>query len=350
MKINFTIITLILFLIHNLSLSQCPPSNLYITSQASLDEFKLNYPNCEEIAGDLSVLATDITNLVGLDNIKSVKGTFFVTGSSMLKNFEGLSKLERIGDAVRIQSNEGLTSYEGLNNLKVVAGEYCYLEGSPLIKNLNGLNKLDSVMGIFQVWGMDEMTSLEGLESLKYVANDFAIFRNNNLKNLSGLGGLLQVDGSMRVYENNTINSLQGLNNEALLTSSLVVNFNPLLTTCAVEAICNYLIAPPSFFVFSDNAIGCNNENEVKQACLSSTSTSGFDDKIMVSSNPGDGNIEIIGSERIGAISVYDLFGKKISSAEAKNVINISNYPSGIYIIHLQIDSQNKSFKYLKVN
>ena len=43
-------------------------------------------------------------------------------------------------------------------------------------------------MGIFQVWGMDEMTSLEGLESLKYVANDFAIFRNNNLKNLSGLG------------------------------------------------------------------------------------------------------------------------------------------------------------------
>ena len=142
MKINFTIITLILFLIHNLSLSQCPPSNLYITSQASLDEFKLNYPNCEEIAGDLSVLATDITNLVGLDNIKSVKGTFFVTGSSMLKNFEGLSKLERIGDAVRIQSNEGLTSYEGLNNLKVVAGEYCYLEGSPLIKNLNGLNVL----------------------------------------------------------------------------------------------------------------------------------------------------------------------------------------------------------------
>ena len=350
MKRNFTFITLLLILNHNISLGQCPPSGLYITSQTSLDDFRINYPNCDEIAGDLSITATDITNLVGLDNIKSVKGTFFVTGSSMLKNFEGLSKLERIGDAVRIQSNEGLTSFEGLNNLRVVAGEYCYLEGSPLIKNLNGLNKLDSVMGIFQVWGMDEMTRLEGLESLKYVANDFAIFRNNNLKNLSGLSGLMQVDGSMRVYENNTITSLEGLNDEALLRSSLVVNFNPALTNCAIKSICNYLIDPPSFVVFSDNAGGCNNENEVNQACLSSTSTFGFKDKIMLSPNPGDGKINIFGSEKIGAISVYDLFGKKISSTETKNEINISNYPSGIYIIHLQIDKQNRSFKYLKVN
>jgi len=350
MKRNFTFITLLLILNHNISLGQCPPSGLYITSQTSLDDFRINYPNCDEIAGDLSITATDITNLVGLDNIKSVKGTFFVTGSTMLKNFEGLSKLERIGDAVRIQSNEGLTSFEGLNNLRVVAGEYCYLEGSPLIKNLNGLNKLDSVMGIFQVWGMDEMTRLEGLESLKYVANDFAIFRNNNLKNLSGLSGLMQVDGSMRVYENNTITSLEGLNDEALLRSSLVVNFNPALTNCAIKSICNYLIDPPSFAVFSDNAGGCNNENEVNQACLSSTSTFGFKDKIMLSPNPGDGKINIFGSEKIGAISVYDLFGKKISSTETKNEINISNYPSGIYIIHLQIDKQNRSFKYLKVN
>jgi len=191
---------------------------------------------------------------------------------------------------------------------------------------------------------------LEGLESLKYVANDFAIFRNNNLKNLSGLSGLMQVDGSMRVYENNTITSLEGLNDEALLRSSLVVNFNPALTNCAINSICNYLIDPPSFVVFSDNAGGCNNENEVNQACLSSTSTFGFKDKIMLSPNPGDGKINIFGSEKIGAISVYDLFGKKISSTETKNEINISNYPSGIYIIHLQIDKQNRSFKYLKVN
>jgi len=76
-KVSCLIITFI-FITCRLS-AQCPQADLVFKSKDDLDNFAINYPNCNDVPGSILITEPDrwindrtIKNLKGLDNIRSI--------------------------------------------------------------------------------------------------------------------------------------------------------------------------------------------------------------------------------------------------------------------------------------
>jgi len=72
----------------------------------------------------------------------------------------------------------------------------------------------------------------------------------------------------MGVIYNESLTSLDGLDNINPGTIyNLQIHNNPLLSECAVESICDYLLSPAGTVEIHDNTVGCNSLEEVEEAC-----------------------------------------------------------------------------------
>ena len=71
----------------------CLPEGITFTTQEEIDNFQVNYPNCTEIAGHVTINGEDITNLNGLDQVTSIGGSLRINYNSMLTSLEGLDQL-----------------------------------------------------------------------------------------------------------------------------------------------------------------------------------------------------------------------------------------------------------------
>lgn len=89
--------------------------------------------------------------------------------------------------------------------------------------------------------------------------------RNNHLQNLTGLESV-NFAGDMYIYENDSLTSLTGFGNESTIIDDLYICDNPLLSTCDVPSICNYL-GNPARVEIRDNSVGCNSLEEVNDSC-----------------------------------------------------------------------------------
>src|SRR5690606_19456474 len=100
---------------------QCPPGGITFSSQAEIDAFATNYPNCTE-TGYLSISGSTITDLSPLSNLTSIGGYLNIYNNSNLTNLDGLSNLTSIGGFLDIYNNSNLTNLDGLSNLTSVGG------------------------------------------------------------------------------------------------------------------------------------------------------------------------------------------------------------------------------------
>ncbi|MCD4665334.1 MAG: hypothetical protein K8R68_08680, partial [Bacteroidales bacterium] len=50
----------------------CLPEGITFITQAQIDSFQINYPDCTEIEGDVEISGNDITNLNGLNVLKLI--------------------------------------------------------------------------------------------------------------------------------------------------------------------------------------------------------------------------------------------------------------------------------------
>ncbi len=99
----------------------CDDETVTFTSQAQIDNFSSNNPNCTEIAGNVhiysSAVNSDITNLDGLSQITSISGNLIITSNTNLSTIMGLSNLTTLGGYLYMLGNSTLTSLAGLENL-----------------------------------------------------------------------------------------------------------------------------------------------------------------------------------------------------------------------------------------
>src|SRR5690606_3391430 len=63
---------------------QCQTRKVTLYSQADVNNFANNYPNCTEITGYLYIGGSDITDLSPLSNIQSVGGDLYIQSNSQL--------------------------------------------------------------------------------------------------------------------------------------------------------------------------------------------------------------------------------------------------------------------------
>ncbi|MFA7446596.1 MAG: T9SS type A sorting domain-containing protein, partial [Flavobacteriaceae bacterium] len=99
------------------TLPQCPTGYLSFYSQAEVNAFATNYPNCTEISGDLYISGSTITDLSPLSNLTSIGGYLWIYNNSNLTNLDGLSNLTSVGADLVILFNSSLTDISGLQNI-----------------------------------------------------------------------------------------------------------------------------------------------------------------------------------------------------------------------------------------
>ncbi len=286
---------LALFLSLNL-FGQCPPGNVTFSSQADVDQFALDYPNCTTISGDLIIGSTantsggvyfNISDLSALSNLSQVTGILYIKKNTPLISLTGLFSLSNVG-GLEVSNNDSLTSLSGLSSLVATTGSIFITSNSALISI--GLTSLTTVGGTFGINHNGVLNSLSGLSNLTSVSGVLSVNYNLGISTLSGLSSGLTVSTliiggnsslsslnlpagftvnyAVYIKDNASLTSLNGMSSIVLNNSILFIKNNPQLSICSVLSVCNFL-ASSSFTVIDiqNNAPGCNSEIEVTASC-----------------------------------------------------------------------------------
>ena len=117
-------ILIILFSFSVMSLSQsCLPEGIEFTTQAQIDSFQINYPNCHGIEGYVNIAGDDINNLNGLNILTSIGGYLQIVDGDSLTSLSGLDGLTIIGEDLWIET-DGLASLSGPVNITSMEGDH----------------------------------------------------------------------------------------------------------------------------------------------------------------------------------------------------------------------------------
>ncbi len=160
--------------------AQCPPSGLILSSQASIDNFSLNYPGCTEISGILKVQGADITNLNGLSQLTSHNGDLQITDCPLLFNLNGLHNILTINAFLQVNNCDLLSDLSGLESLTSVVGKVIITDNANLLA-LTGLSSLNNIGWELQIVDNPQlaMCEVQGVcDFLAIASNPDLIFLN----------------------------------------------------------------------------------------------------------------------------------------------------------------------------
>jgi hypothetical protein len=178
-KVSFAILLLNAFQI-TVSSQPCLPEGIIFNTQAQIDSFQFNYPNCSEIEGDVRINGGYITNLMGLNVLISIGGDLYIN-TLRLDSLSGLENLASIGGDLYIIHNHQLT-------------------------DLSGLEGLNSIEGSLYIYLNDALVSITGIDNVDAASiNDLYIFRNPLLSmcNIPSMCDfLVSPGGSVNIYDN----------------------------------------------------------------------------------------------------------------------------------------------------
>jgi len=79
---------------------------------------------------------------------------------------------------------------------------------------------------------------------------------------------------------------------DASSINNLSITDNNSLSTCEAQSVCNYLAAPGGTIDIHNNAIGCNSQEEVAEACASGLDDITFNNHVTIYPNPTSGIVD----------------------------------------------------------
>tara|TARA_R110002072_G_scaffold14272_2_gene59426 strand:+ start:137094 stop:140477 length:3384 start_codon:yes stop_codon:yes gene_type:complete len=279
-----------------LGFGQCPVGDSTFVSQAQLDDFIINYPNCTQLV-KLTILGNAVNDLTPLGNIESVRE--LVIQGTNLPNLNGLENLSTIGFGqfgqtydLQISSNTNLSSLQALSNLVNNGDLDIMVNNNQLLPNFLGLENLSGIVDEFNISQNPGLQNFAGLDGLTYIKS-FGVHDNLNLISFQGLTNLglvreiaitnnsslqildfpkqlsLTFDGIINIDGNILLSSIDAFvpfaNNSGISISINITN-NPILSQCSVNFICDAFINSTSVTI-SNNAVGCNSQAEVQANC-----------------------------------------------------------------------------------
>ncbi len=330
----------------------CLPGGIIFTTQTQIDSFQINYPNCTEISGYVLVSGSNINNFDSLIILNEIGGDLSIDGGPLggghplLKNLAGFDNLTTIGGNFYVKFNDSLASFSGIDNLSSI-GESLVITSNDAINNLTGLNSLNTIDGTLELWGNDLLSNLTGLESLTSIGGGLVLggyfgpilFGNPQLTSLTALENLNSIGGDIVIRKQKKLTSLVGLENiEASSIYYLSIYENQHLSTCDVQSICDYLSNPNSYVEIHDNDTGCNNQEEVEEACLVGIHNTITNSRIKIYPNPATIDFYIsVNALKTIEIDVYNLFGQVVlTNLKPDSKIDVSSLKAGIYLIDIK--------------
>ncbi|MEL7427694.1 MAG: hypothetical protein AAFN81_32180, partial [Bacteroidota bacterium] len=184
--------------------ANCPIGDVVLRTQAEVDQFGRDFPNCTAIFGNLTI---------GLERLS--EGNPRINGSG-IENLDALSGLTTVVDSLKVWGNNELTALTGLDSLISVGGQLSIRFNSPNLKSLAGLENIGFIGDGLVVEGnlglralnMDKLTSIGGQLSV-YIWGGFG--DSNNYSSLNGLRNLTSTEGSVIIGNSEGLNSLNEL-------------------------------------------------------------------------------------------------------------------------------------------
>ena len=208
-----------------------------------------------------------------LDSLNYVGG-IIIDNNPVLYNLSSLGGVHSVEFGIGITDNKSLPNLKGLKNVFYI-GSTLYVRGNESLTNLDGLENLALIDGNLNMRDNDSLSDISALSNLSYVNGDFIII-NNAFANISPLIGLSSINGSIIIRGNDVLSNLNGLKNINPLSiqstsgaEDIEIQNNPMLSTCAVESICEALILPWISTDIYNNAPGCDTVSEILDACIS---------------------------------------------------------------------------------
>jgi hypothetical protein len=319
----------------------CPQGDISFTTQEEIDNFPVDNPDCVEIAGNVEINGSNITNL------------------------NGLLQIEVFGGNLEIFGNTSLTDLTGLNSVSSIAGDL-KVHNNPVLSDFSGLGSLLSIGGNFQVSNnavLENMNSLGGLSALASIGGNLWISGNPDLTSLSGLLGIESIDGYLKIDSNNALYNLSGLQNiDTSGINSLYIRENHLLSTCHITNVCDYLIYTIGPAEIYGNAPGCNSQIEVEDSC-NAVAVNELTEKIQfeIFPNPCSGTAYLrysILDTRYLILELYSIQGIKIKTlldqlqqpGEYDLEFDVSDLPGGLYFIRMQLGELQATVKLVVIH
>jgi hypothetical protein len=268
-----------------------------------------------------------------------------------LQGLNSLSYVGGIGSAqgMQILGNTSLTNLSGLEGLDSVT--VFIIKENQTLADLSGLDSLQHISGTFNIINNPNLRSLNGPTSLTSIKGSIDVFNNDSLITLAGLEALTSIGGHLLITGNDALISLHGLDNISYIGFYLHIYNNISLSECDLEGICNYLKDPNGTIMIYDNAPGCNNQQEVADACmfgLNGDCTIELTNAIYP--NPAS-KLITIESPASGHISILNLSGQALltqSKQEGKTEIDISGLAGGLYFVKVIHDRTIRLGKFVK--
>ena len=267
----FLCLIMALLMPESLTAQSCLPEGITFTTQSQIDSFPILYPTCTEIEGNVVIGdmagGSNISNLEGLNTLKVIGGYLVITDNYELSSLSGLDSLTTIGGELMICQNQPLSNFIGLGNLDSIGGDLSIC-GNWFLTNLIGLDSLSFIGGDIRFHNNDMLLSLSGLENVHSIGGSISLSDNNSILSLDGLNNISTIGGGIGLYINHSLNDLTGIEDlDASTIDNLMIAFNYSLSACAVTSICNYISSVNPDVEIIDNQFGCNNIEEVEDAC-----------------------------------------------------------------------------------
>jgi hypothetical protein len=359
-------LTWLFVLLSQITYSQsCLPDGIEFTTQEQIDSYQVNYPGCTEIEGGVRIAGAEITSLEGLSVITSIGGFLYIIYCPSLSGLAGLENLTYVGGDLGIGSNSVLTSLEGLENIGFVGGTLFIIDQDSLT-GLQGLEGVTAIEENLEIESNDLLTDLAGIANLTSVGDQLEIYNNSSLSNLTGLENMVSIGHALIIQNNSSLQSIIGVENvDGGSLPSLWIYDNTSLSECAVESVCESLAEPGGNVYITNNAEGCNNEEEVLEACAVGVDQLTVDSKQLTVSmfpNPAKGIVDFrfsIFDFRIGRVmlKIYDVQGREMVSlldeiklpGECTLPFDVSTLQPGIYFYRLTADGQTAGGKLVVV-
>jgi hypothetical protein len=317
MKKVFALLSFILFLSFTSMGQSCLPEGIDFSTQSMIDAFPSMYPGCTKIEGNVEVNGSDIENLDSLIYLTSIDGSLDIYANADLNDFSGMSNLNAIGKWFNFYYTEEVTDFTGFGSL-------------------------ESIGGYFQIESNEGLVSLHGLENLISIGDAFGIMGNSSLQSFEGLNNLSSIDGGLYILSNNSLQTLQGLENiDPSSISTIDVQYNPQLSECEVQSICDFLLDPLSDAVFGSNKNGCRTRQEVEGACETVSVEDELTSSFRTFPNPADVVLNISRStpSDIIRIQIFNTAGQCLidTKTETKQVA-VDVLQNGLYILKIEIE------------
>lgn len=225
-----------------------PEGNVTLNSQADIIAF--GALKCKEIVGALEIndmLSPDpICDLQPLKGLKEI-GSSMVVNSDCLTNLSGLDKLKSIGQlgpfGFMSVNGDNIVDIGALSKLSTITGSINIIDCDQLTSVTSAFSNITSISSgqtsapitsiyVLNVNDNALLTDLSGFSNLTNIEGGLRILTNASLLDLDDFSGLNNIGDDIFIFENTSLQNINELSNINSIADDLFVLDNPSLTQC----------------------------------------------------------------------------------------------------------------------